>query len=107
MKNLLLLLFILQAAFCDAEVACKYFVCIEAIQQDFVGGAAGSPSGTAYRIQLVTKLSSKQLKIDAIWIGEDYFETVPYQIRSGITDFKKGDTLMLSVKKILPNKLNL
>lgn len=109
MKNSLIV--ILYLLFSNASIAgCKShnLILVKATSQDFVGGAAGSPSGTTYSIKFIAPVNSKKLQIDQVWIGGAYYEVQAFSAkRSGASaSFAAGDTIEVTARKLVANPMH-
>ncbi|MEN8121061.1 MAG: hypothetical protein ABFS35_11965 [Bacteroidota bacterium] len=76
------------------------FKIIDATSQKYAGGHEKSGYGTRYNIKLIAKKNSKKLKIDQLWIGEEYFDVKPIKDPKHKNDheFSKNDTINLYIK---------
>ena len=76
------------------------FTIIEMTLQKYAGGRQKSGYGTRYNIKLLAQKDSKKLKIDQVWIGEEYFEVKPIKNPKQRNDhkFSKNDTIYLYIK---------
>ena len=76
------------------------FTIVEGTSQKYAGGREKSGYGTRYNIKLFAQKSSKKLKIDQLWIGEEFFDVKPIKDpkRKNDHNFSKNDTIYLYVK---------
>lgn len=97
----------LTGIFVSAKVPAAKLRLLSANSQIFRGGAVGSPSGTSYKFVVIASASDAILKIDQLWIGQEYFEVKVYNQKNGTTTFSKKDTLEIVAKKFNPNDVQL
>lgn len=73
------------------------FTVISATSQQWHGGVKGSGGGVNYEVNIITKLSSLQLTIDELWIGENFHETTASRQfpKTPADGFSAGDTIFL------------
>lgn len=106
MRNKLVLFLILIISTIYVAFACKTkeLRCIEASEQNFIGGAAGSPSGTKYNFKCIAPAGSKEFSLDQVWVGDNYFDVTAYKLVPGNTssDFSAKDTLIVEFTKLNP-----
>ncbi|MBT3242813.1 MAG: hypothetical protein HN352_06655 [Bacteroidetes bacterium] len=71
---------------------------VDATSQAWAGGIYQSGYGTDFRIALIAKKASDKLKIDELWIGEDFFEVQAVKDLAHRSDFEfsKKDTVYLA-----------
>ena len=76
------------------------FKIVDTSSQKYAGGREKSGYGTRYNIKLFAQKDSKKLKIDQLWIGEEYFDVKPIKNPKHKNDheFSKNDTIYLYVK---------
>lgn len=80
----------------------KTLKCINATEQSFMGGAAGSPSGKKYRFTLIAPASSSDFSLDQVWVGDNYFNVTAYKQLPGNTssEFSAKDTLIVEFTQL-------
>ena len=88
----------------------KDFVVLESSKQSWAGGTYQAGTGTRYSISLVAENTSKNLVIDQLWVGKEYYKINPYKKSKGVgnkkdTLFVKNDTLIVRAQRhVRPNK---
>ena len=83
---------------------CNDFEVIKATEQQWAGGISGSGGGTDYQITIVVKISSNELEIDGLWIGERFFpvkakKKFPARTSDG---FSVNDTIYITTQEVNP-----
>ncbi len=110
MKKLISIFILFQLA-TGTTAKCKVQILrlTRATSQRFVGGAAGSPSGTYYKVYFVTSKNSKKIVIDQLWVGDDYYEVSAFlEKKSGASpDFGAGDSISISATRFVQNSTQL
>lgn len=73
------------------------FTVIYATSQQWHGGVKGSGGGVNYEVSIIAKLSSSQLIIDELWVGEIFHETTASRKipKTSANGFSAGDTIFL------------
>lgn len=79
---------------------CNDFKVLEATSQKWVGGIIGAGSGINYQLTLLANQSSGKIKIDQLWVGNQYFKVTaikkfPASEKEG---FEKGDTIYINAR---------
>jgi len=79
---------------------CNDFEIIDATSQKWVGGIRSAGSGINYQLTLLTNQSSKNINVDQLWIGDQYFKVsaikkFPASEKEG---FEKGDTIYINAR---------
>ncbi len=100
-KSVVFLLMILTlGAF--AKCKTKQLVCISATAQPFIGGAAGSPSGTNYHLSFIANANAQKLKLDRFWLGNEYFEVSAMRVHGANSspEFSANDTISVMFTKL-------
>jgi len=83
---------------------CNDFKVLEATSQKWVGGIISAGSGINYQLTLLANQSSGKIKIDQLWVGDQYFKVTaikkfPASEKEG---FEKGDTIYINAKVAHP-----
>jgi len=83
---------------------CNDFKVLEATSQKWVGGILSAGSGINYQLTLLVNHSSGNIKIDQIWVGNQYFKITaikkfPASEKEG---FEKGDTIYINARVAHP-----
>ena len=84
---------------------CDDFKVLKATSQKWVGGTIGAGSGINYQLTLLANQSSGKIKIDQLWVGDQYFKVTaikkfPASEKEG---FEKGDTIYISATRYFPS----
>ena len=87
---------------------CNDFKVLEATSQKWVGGTIGSGSGINYQLTLIANQSSEKIKIDQLWVGDQYFKVTaikkfPASEKEG---FEKGDTIYIKATVAHPRPVS-
>ncbi|HRH01284.1 MAG TPA: hypothetical protein PLN13_11060 [Bacteroidia bacterium] len=96
-KSTLVCLLFLSVMAVNAAITDKKLKCAAASSQQFMGGAAGSPSGVRYVFKVVAIAGSENLIIDQSWIKNEYHDVTVYNKKNGGAAFSKNDTLVITV----------
>lgn len=78
---------------------------LSASSEESSGGAYGSPSVVNYTFYFQVHTSSKNLKLENLWVNEKASEFKFYNLKTGALEFEKNDTLVVLAKtyKVDPN----
>ena len=92
-------LLLISLAICCSH-KCNDFKVLEATSQKWVGGIISAGSGINYQLTLLANQSSGKIKIDQLWVGDQYFKVTaikkfPASEKEG---FEKGDTIYINAR---------
>ena len=71
---------------------------VDATSQQWAGGRYESGFGTDYKITFITKKKSDKIKIDELWVGDDFFEVHAVKDLAHRSDhsFSRKDTIYIT-----------
>jgi len=97
MKTLLIIL----AALTSIQ-SCDDLKLIEGTAQEWAGGITGSPGGVYYNLSMVTFRSSAELKVDQLWINQDFYNVNGVKKLPALTKdgFVPNDTIYIRATKV-------
>ena len=90
--------------FIHAQAVSKKLKFIEATSQHSSGGPIGIASSTNYVLKFVSNASNKNLVIDRLWIGKEFFsvQASSQKITANPFEFASGDTILVAASKLTP-----
>ena len=77
------------------------FEVVSATRQKWAGGVPDAGHGENYKFTLVAKKSSSELKIDQLWVGEEFYKIQAYKNLANKKDnsFENSDTIYFFAQK--------
>ena len=95
-------LFVSIPFFTHAQAVSKKLKCIDATSKHASGGPIGIASSTNYVLKLVSNASNKNLVIDRLWIGKEFFavQASSQKITANPFEFTSGDTILVRASKL-------